>query len=68
MKRPFKPFPILYSTRLILRKLNLDDIPSLLNYQSNKENYPFDDMKEFRELDEAKVYIEKMNECIEQSK
>ncbi|NIG55963.1 GNAT family N-acetyltransferase [Chitinophaga sp. Cy-1792] len=30
------PFPILYTTRLILRKLDPDDIPSLVKYAGNR--------------------------------
>lgn len=64
----FTPFPIIETERLVLRSLALDDAKEILNYQSNKDNFPFVDMPVYKELSEAILYIEKMNKGVKEDK
>ncbi len=61
MNRRFKPFPVLSSERLVLRQLSKEDAPAIYVYQSNKNNFPYVEMKVYEDVSEAENYIKKMN-------
>jgi len=68
MIKPFKPFPVLRTERLILKKLNHTHIQSLYDYQSNKSNFVHVDMPIYTSLSDASNYVKKMNEGIDSYK
>lgn len=65
MIRPFKPFPVLRTERLILKQLNYTHIQSIYEYQSNKSNFIHVDMPIYTSLSDAFNYVAKMNEGID---
>jgi len=68
MIKAFKPFPILKTERLILKKLNHTHIQSLYDYQSNKSNFVHVDMPIYTSLTDASNYVKKMNEGVDSYK
>lgn len=68
MKNNFTPFPVLETERLTLRQLNADDDKALFDYQSNKDNFVHVEMPVYKDIEEAKAYIEKMNGGVAENK
>ncbi|MBI9011334.1 MAG: GNAT family N-acetyltransferase [Clostridiales bacterium] len=68
MIRPFKPFPVLKTERLILKKLNHTHIQPIYEYQSNKSNFVHVDMPIYTSISDASNYVTKMNEGIDSYK
>ncbi|MFT4417331.1 GNAT family N-acetyltransferase [Fredinandcohnia humi] len=64
----FHPFPILSTVKLLLRQLTLNDALSIFKYRSNKENFPYVDMRIYTDIAEAKAYIEIMNTEVKENK
>ncbi|QEE16931.1 GNAT family N-acetyltransferase [Promethearchaeum syntrophicum] len=62
------PFPILRSERLVLRKLEVKDVPLFFEYQSNKQNFLHVDMPIFTDITQTYTYIKEKNETVEQNK
>jgi len=64
----FNPFPVLKTKRLTLRQLSQKDAQVLYKYQSDKDNFPHVDMPVYSLIDEAEMYIEKMNNGVQSNK
>ncbi len=64
----FAQFPVLKTKRLILRKLSADDAQAVYNYRSDKKNYEFVDMHEYKTLKEASDFIAGQNKGVDENK
>ncbi|XMB85242.1 GNAT family protein [Mycoplasmatota bacterium WC44] len=68
VKLNFSPFPSLETDNLILRQLEIKDAQAIFDYQSNKKNFKYVDMKIYTNIKEAQNYILKMNNGVEMNK
>ena len=66
-KLSFTPFPVLYSERLCLRQLELDDVEEILVLRSDERILKYLIIPVCKNLDEARQFIEKINNAIKQN-
>lgn len=64
----FIPFPILYTDRLQLRQLEIEDNAAILQLRSDENVNRFIDRKQMESIEEADVFIEKIYDSIEENK
>lgn len=60
----FNPFPVLYTQRLVLRPLNMDDAPALATLRSMEEINRYIDRAPFISLEEARNQVTRLTNGI----
>jgi ribosomal-protein-alanine N-acetyltransferase len=60
----FTPFPVITTQRLVLRKLTIKDAEAIMMLRSNEQVNEFIDRPESTDLNEAKKFIEKIENVI----
>ena len=65
LKLNLKPFPTLYTDRLILRRITVDDIQDFFEIRSNKELMAALDKEPFKSLDETLAFMTLIEDGIE---
>jgi ribosomal-protein-alanine N-acetyltransferase len=60
----FNPFPVLYTQRLVLRPLNMDDAPALATLRSMEEMNRYIDRAPFISLEEARNQVTRLTNGI----
>ncbi len=63
----FTPFPVLYTERLLLRKICKEDIPQLLALRSNDTAMKYIDKEYNGSLAEAQEFFQKMDDGVEKN-
>jgi len=67
LQRNFDPFPALTSQRLRLRRLTSEDVQEIYNLRSNESVNLHLDRKPAQSVDDARIFIEKINAFIDRN-
>lgn len=64
----FMPFPVLETERLILRKINHNDVDDLFDMRNDPRMVEHTDSKPDQNINETRAYIDKMNTGVDDNK
>lgn len=64
MRIKFNPFPVLETTRLLLRELNLDDTKALFSLRTSKEVNTFIERNTPKNLSETRAFIDMISNIV----
>lgn len=63
----FSPFPVLETERLILRRLNKSDAPSIFEIRSDEVYSKLTGVKRYERIEEAEAYVAKIDAMIDRN-